>query len=169
MSIVESLNRYMPVTYAAMRNNGLLLGSVGSDRRPNLMTIRWGLIGVIWNKPIFLVAVRISMYTHKLLEETGEFTVNVPAEDMSDACKICGTMSGRDIGKFERTGLRWKRGEFVRAPIVKRCSIAYECRVLYKNPVNLQTLPKDLVEIVYPRRDWHTLYYGEILKIHGKI
>jgi len=169
MSIIESLNRYMPATYAAMRNNGLLLGSIGSDGRPNLMTIGWGLIGVIWDKPIFLVAVRVSRYTHKLLEETGEFTVNVPTEDMSDACGICGTISGRNVDKFERTGLRWRRGEFVRAPIVEGCPIAYECRVLYKNPVNLQALPKDLVEIMYPRRDWHTLYYGEILKIHGKI
>ncbi|MEM2341112.1 MAG: flavin reductase family protein [Candidatus Bathyarchaeia archaeon] len=169
MSIIENLDKYMPATYAAMRDNGLLLGSVGSDGRPNLMTIGWGLMGIIWNKLIFLVAVRTSRYTHKLLEETSEFTVNVPAENMNDACRICGTISGRDTDKFERTGLRWRRGEFVRAPVVEGCPIVYECRVLYKDSVSLQALQGDLVEIIYPRRDWHTLYYGEILKIHGKI
>lgn len=168
MSALENLSRYMLETYVAMKNTGLLLGSVGSDGKPNLMTIGWGLIGIMWNKPIFLVAVRVSRYTHKLLEESGEFTVNVPGKGMSEACEICGTTSGREVDKFERTGLRWRRGEFVRAPVLEGCPIVYECKVIYKDTVELQTLPESLVKAVYPRRDWHTLYYGEILKIHEK-
>ncbi|MBS7624188.1 MAG: flavin reductase family protein [Candidatus Bathyarchaeia archaeon] len=168
MSIASSLARYIPTTYAAMVDTGLLLGSVGSDGRPNLMTIGWGLIGVIWNKPIFLVAVRTSRYTYKLLEECGEFTVNVPSKDMGEACRICGTLSGREIDKFKKTGLKWRRGDFVKAPVVEGCPIVYECKVLYKETVNLQALPEDLVNLIYPRRDSHTLYYGEILKIHEK-
>ncbi|MEM2850008.1 MAG: flavin reductase family protein [Candidatus Bathyarchaeia archaeon] len=169
MSILESLDKYMTPTYNAMKKTGLLLGSTGSNGKPNLMTIGWGLIGIIWTKPIFLTAVRVSRYTHKLLEESGEFTVNVPTEDMGEACRICGSTSGREVDKFDRTGLKWKRGEFVKAPVVEGCPIVYECRVLYKDSVKLQTLPEDLVENIYPRRDWHILYYGEILKIHGKV
>jgi flavin reductase (DIM6/NTAB) family NADH-FMN oxidoreductase RutF len=167
--ILESLDKYMPTTYNAMRKTGLLLGSVGFDGKPNLMTIGWRLVGIIWAKPIFLVAVRISRYTYRLLEESGEFTVNVPTEDMDEACRICGTTSGREVDKFKKTGLNWRRGELVKAPVVEGCPIVYECRVLYKDSVKLQTLPEDLVENIYPRRDWHTLYYGEILKIHGKV
>lgn len=169
MRIIEDLEKYIPATYNAMRNTGLLLGSVGCDGRPNLMTIGWGLMGIVWTKPIFLTVVRISRYTHSLLEENGEFTVNVPTEDMSDVCKICGTTSGFEIDKFEKTGLKWRSGEFVKAPIVEGCPIVYECRVIYKDSVKLQALPENLVETLYPKRDWHTLYYGEILKIHGDI
>ncbi len=169
MDILENLDKCIAVTYNAMRRTGLLLGSIGSDGKPNLMTIGWGLIGIIWAKPIFLTAVRISRYTHKLLEESGEFAVNVPTEDMSEACRICGTTSGREVNKFDKTGLKWKRGEFVKAPVVEGCPIVYECRVVYKDSVKLQMLPEDLVESIYPRRDWHVLYYGEILKIHGEV
>ncbi|MEM3715820.1 MAG: flavin reductase family protein [Candidatus Bathyarchaeia archaeon] len=168
MGITEYFERYAPLTYAAMRDTGLLLGSIGSDGKPNLMTIGWGLIGVIWNKPVFTVAVRPSRYTHKLIEESGEFTVNVPNEEMSEACVICGTLSGRDIDKFEKTGLKWRCGDLVKAPVVEGCPIVYECKVLYKDTVKLQALPKDMVESIYPGKDAHTLYYGEILKIHGK-
>lgn len=169
MGVLEDLDKYMVETYKSMRETGLLLGSIGSNGRPNAMTIGWGLIGIIWNKPIFLVAVRISRYTHKLLEESGVFTVNVPREDMNQICEFCGTVSGRDVDKFEKAGLRWRMGSLVKAPIIEGCPIAYECKVIYKNSVSLQDLSKSIVESIYPRRDWHTLYYGEILKIHGNI
>ncbi|MCX8171054.1 MAG: flavin reductase family protein [Candidatus Bathyarchaeota archaeon] len=168
MSAVNDLVRYMPITYLTMTDIGLLLGSVGYDGKPNLMTIGWGLVGVIWYKPIFMVAVRISRYTYKLMEESGEFTVNVPSKEMSEACRICGTISGRDADKFEKTGLKWRRGDFVKAPVVEGCPIVYECKVLYKDVVNLQMLPGNMVETIYPKRDAHILYYGEILKIHGE-
>lgn len=168
MGILENFEKYIPATYSALKKTGLLLGSIGSDGKPNLMTIGWGLMGIIWAKPVFLIAVRITRYTHKILEENGEFTVNVPTEDMSEVCKICGITSGREVDKFKKTGLKWKHGEFVKAPVVEGCPIVYECRVLYKDSVKLQTLPGELVENIYSRRDWHTLYYGEILKIHDK-
>lgn len=169
MDIVEELDKCMPVTYNVMRRIGLLLGSIGFDERPNLMTIGWGLMGIIWAKPIFLTAVRISRYTHKLLEESGEFTVNVPSEDMSEACKICGTTSGREVDKFKKTGLKWRSGDMVKAPVVEGCPIVYECRVIYKDSVKLRALPGNLIESIYQMREWHTLYYGEILKIHIKM
>ena len=79
MNVMESLGGYLKKTYDVMADMGLLLGSVGGDGRVNLMTIGWGLIGIVWFKPIFLVAVRKTRYTHKLMEETGVFTVNVPS------------------------------------------------------------------------------------------
>ncbi|MEM1507434.1 MAG: flavin reductase family protein [Candidatus Bathyarchaeia archaeon] len=169
MGVMDDFEKYIPATYAAMRETGLLLGSVGSDGKPNLMTIGWGLIGVMWGKPVFMVAVRPGRYTHRLIEESGEFTVNMPSREMSEACMICGTVSGRDVDKFEKTGLKWRRGDLVGAPVVEGCPIVYECRVLYKDSVKLQMLPGDMVEAIYPRRDAHALYYGEILKIHGKL
>lgn len=168
MGVINCFEKYVPATYAAMKDIGLLLGSVGSDGKPNLMTIGWGLIGVIWGKPVFVVAVRPVRYTYGLLEESGEFTVNVPSKEMGEACVICGTISGREVDKFKKTGLKWKRGDIVGAPVVEGCPIVYECKVLYKDSTKLQMLPRDLTEKIYPGRDAHTLYYGEILKIHEK-
>jgi len=64
-------------TINALTRDGLLLNSIGADGKPNVMTIGWMTGGVIWSKPILIVLVRPSRYTFSLLEQIGEFTVNV--------------------------------------------------------------------------------------------
>jgi len=48
-----------------------------------------------------MVAVRPSRYTHDFIENTGEFTVNVPNRGMESIVSYCGTVSGKDHDKFE--------------------------------------------------------------------
>ena len=43
--------------------------SAGKEGNMNLMTISWGTIGELWNKPVFIVYVSTSRYTHKFMEE----------------------------------------------------------------------------------------------------
>lgn len=74
--------KYSDRTLETLNELGLLLVSIDSKEKPNVMTIGWGLIGIVWYKPIFMILVRPSRYTHKLIEETGDFTVNVPKKDM---------------------------------------------------------------------------------------
>ena len=160
--------KYLDETIKRMRSGGLLLVSVGRDGRPNVMTIGWGLLGVMWREPFFVVAVRHSRYTHKLLEETGEFTVNVPEEGMEEVLRYCGTVSGRDYDKFAEKGLRPVPGRDVRAPSIEGCPIHYECRTAFKVEVEPGALERELEVEVYPSRDYHTLYYGRILGVYAR-
>ena len=58
----------------------------------NTMTIGWGHIGIEWSIPIFVVYVRESRYTKQLLEENGEFTINVPVGEIDKSILgVCGT------------------------------------------------------------------------------
>ena len=66
-------------THRLMREEGILLVAIGKDSKPNAMTIGWGLVGTMWRKPFFTVAVRLSRYTHKLMEVSDTFTVCLPA------------------------------------------------------------------------------------------
>ncbi len=79
---------------------GVLLVS-GRKEKANVMTIGWGLLGRLWRKATFMVAVRPSRYTHDFIENTGEFTVNVPNRGMESIVSYCGTVSGKDHDKFE--------------------------------------------------------------------
>ena len=100
MANVEcDIENVMEETYKNL-DPGLLLASIGKNGENNIMTIGWGLIGVLFRKPTFIVAVRKSRYSYKLLNETGVFTVNVPGEGMAEAVDFCGTKSGRDYDKF---------------------------------------------------------------------
>ena len=49
---------YFAQTIQRMREDGLLLASVGADGKANVMTIGWGTMGCIWSRPVFIVLVR---------------------------------------------------------------------------------------------------------------
>jgi len=145
---------------------GLLLASVGRDGKRNVMTIGWGLVGVLFRKPVFMAAVRRSRHTYRLLNETGVFTVNVPGPDMAEAVDFCGTESGRDHDKFRELGLTARSGTAVEAPIVDECTIHLECRVAATTDVTKGATSEGVLASVYPSGDYHRLYHGEILRVY---
>jgi flavin reductase (DIM6/NTAB) family NADH-FMN oxidoreductase RutF len=154
-------------TLDALRKPGLLLVSADASGKPNAMTIGWGTIGIIWGKPIFIVLVRPSRYTHGLIEQTEDFTVNVPSADMADVVAFCGSASGRDHDKFAEKGLIAVPGRKVKSPIIDQCVIHYECKVVHKNDVLKDNLASEITSSAYPRGDFHTIYFGEILSVYA--
>ena len=49
---------YFAQTIQRMREDGLLLVTLGADGKPNVMTIGWGTMGSIWSRPVFIVLVQ---------------------------------------------------------------------------------------------------------------
>jgi len=132
-------------------------------REANVMTIGWGLIGPLWSRPFFLVAVRPSRHTYTFIEKTEDFTVNVPKKGMEEIADYCGSVSGRDYDKFKEKNLTLGSARNVSSPIILECGIHYECKVSYKTEVVSTALPQDIIKGSYPSGDYHTLYFGEIL------
>ncbi len=134
----------------------------------NTMTIGWGLIGVVWAKPVFQVLVRESRHTKKLLDENGAFTVNVPVGEVDkNILTVCGTKSGRDMDKIHSLGLTLEPGETVDVPAIRELPLTLECRVIYKQAQNPADIDKDCYQRFYAQGtrnagDHHTVYYGEI-------
>jgi flavin reductase (DIM6/NTAB) family NADH-FMN oxidoreductase RutF len=162
-----SYTDYLKETLDKLANPGLLLVSAGSDGKPNAMTIGWGTIGIIWGKPIFIVLVRPSRYTYKLMEQSDDFTVNVPSSKMKDAVAFCGTKSGRDYDKFAEKKMTAVPGKKVKSPIIDECVIHYECKVVHKNDVLKGKLDDKIISSAYSSGDFHTIYYGEILAVYA--
>lgn len=136
----------------------------------NTMTIGWGHIGIEWGKPIFVAYVRESRYTKAMLENCGEFTVNVPMGAYDPKILgYCGTKSGRDTDKIADMGLTLVEGECVSVPGIKEFPLTLECKVIFKQFQQENTLPEDLYKRYYPATadqpggDYHTAYYGEIV------
>ncbi len=158
---------YLNETLDVLGKPGLLLVSTDADGKPNAMTIGWGTVGIIWGKPIFVVLVRPSRYTHGLMEQTEDFTVNVPSAELREAVAFCGSKSGRDYDKFAEKGLTAVPGKKVKSPIIDECVIHYECKVVHKNDVLKDELANAIVSSAYPAGDFHTIYYGEILSVYA--
>lgn len=130
----------------------------------NTMTIAWGNIGFVWNRPVFTVMVRPSRHTFDLIEQSDNFTVSLPIyEDMSKELKYCGTRSGKETDKIKDLGLRLQEGRYVTSPIIAGCSLHYECRIVATQELKPDCMVKEIDEKSYHKGDYHTLYYGEIV------
>lgn len=147
---------------------GILLTTKLGDKT-NSMVIGWGTIGVNWGKPVFVAYVRESRYTHELLDQNPEFTINVPTGDFDrEILAVCGAKSGRDMDKLAVCGLTPAAPEVISVPGLREFPLTLECRVIYRQDEDLALFTPEMREKLYPaendgRRDFHTTYYGEIV------
>jgi flavin reductase (DIM6/NTAB) family NADH-FMN oxidoreductase RutF len=165
MAIVDQAEIFAPLA-EKLQHGGCFLVT-GKDQ-PNIMTIGWSTAGIMWNKPVFAVPVRLSRYSHVKLEELGEFTVCVPSSlhPMKKELAIAGIKSGRDMDKIAELGLELEASETISVPRIKGCAAVYECRVVYKMQMPEADLSREIVSRHYAAGDYHTIYYGEILCCH---
>ena len=106
----------------------MVIGSYDKAGIPNIMTAAW--FGVANSRPFKVsVSLRPATYSYHNIMESKAFTVNVPDASLVPYVKFAGTYSGRDMNKFEETGLTPVKAEFVNAPYVKEFPIVLECKL----------------------------------------
>jgi len=147
----------------AFKESRVLLVTQAKQGPPNVMAIGWGQVGIIWRKPVFTVLVRPSRYTYGLIEEAGEFTVNIVPAQLKDLVQYCGSVSGRNHDKFKEKGMTAIPSSKIKTPIIRECILHYECKIIYKNDLISSELEPSIVTGFYPSGDFHRLYFGEIL------
>lgn len=151
---------------------GILLNT--QNTKFNSMVIGWGALGTVWGKPAFTVYVREHRYTKEQIDATKEFTISVPlGQPIPSIAKICGMQSGRDIDKEAEAHLTLENPEKISVPGIKEYPLTLECKVLYSQRQDIESIPDDIREKMYPQdvdgtypmanRDAHTAYIGEII------
>ena len=150
---------------------GILITTKNGDF-VNSMTIGWGHIGIEWSKPIFVAYVRESRHTKTMLENHGEFTINVPVGYVdSNILAVCGRKSGRDMDKIKELGLHLVESDVIAVPGIEELPLTLECKVIYKQKQDLSAIPEDILNRYYPAdetgfQDYHYAYYGEIVNAY---
>ena len=153
--------------------NGVLITTKSGDK-VNSMTIGWGMLGIEWGKPIFIAFVREGRFTRTLLDESMEFTVNIPyGEYDKKIIGFCGSRSGRDVDKWKELGLTAIEPDKISAPAIKELPLTLECKILYKQLQDKDAMPQSIIERNYPadidssnpmaNKDYHIAYYAEIV------
>jgi flavin reductase (DIM6/NTAB) family NADH-FMN oxidoreductase RutF len=171
---VKSMNKgkmaydeYFSQVVEILGSTGLLLAAGEPSKPTNAMTIGWGNLGVVWGRKIWVVLVRPSRFTYKLIEEAGDFTVNVPSKDLAGAVAYCGSHSGRDEDKLAKLGLSVAEGQKVSSGVVNECPINYECRVMGKSDIVPGMLDGAVKDEYYGDGDYHRVYFGEIVACYA--
>ncbi|NLW24176.1 MAG: flavin reductase family protein [Clostridia bacterium] len=137
--------------------------TVKNGEQLNTMTIGWGTVGYIWKMPVFMVLVRHSRHTYRLLEEAKEFTISIPLKnDFKKELALCGTKSGRDMDKIKEAKLNLLPAQTMETPIIDGCGRYFECKVVYQQSMEPSLLIPEIKGTAYKQGDYHVLYYGEI-------
>lgn len=96
--------------------------------RDNIITVAW--TGTICtNPPMVSISVRPERYSYHMLEETGEFVINLPTRELAYATDFCGVKSGREADKFGELHLTRQKASKVRPPLIGESPVNIECRV----------------------------------------
>lgn len=112
------------------------VGSYDSKGNPNVMTIAWG--GICCSRPpCVTISLRKATYTYGNIVERQAYTLSVPSATYAKEADYFGMVSGRDVNKFEKTGLTPVRSERVDAPYVGEFPMILECRVIHTYEIGL--------------------------------
>ena len=100
-----------------------------TDGKYNMLTLKWYMKTSI-KPPMFAISIGNTRYSHECLQNVRFFNLCLPSKEMFDVFKICGSKSGRDINKFEVTGVEWFNGRLAKLPILKDAKANFECKVI---------------------------------------
>ena len=109
----------------------VMVSVADQNHRPNIITVAWAGT-VCTNPPMVSISVRPERYSYHMIEETGEFVINLTTEKLAYATDYCGVRSGRDVDKFKELHLTPEKAEHVSAPLIGESPVNIECRVVKK-------------------------------------
>ena len=148
--------------------------SAGNKDSHNSCVIGWGLLGVAWSKPLFIVYVKPDRYTYQFMETTEFFTVNFIKKSLYKKFRIYGNKSGRDINKEEESGAQIQyldNGGIT----FKEAEEVYVCKVMAKTYFDEKNLSKESIDfydkasgLFKQTKEPHGVYIGEIIAHYKK-
>jgi len=126
----------------------VLVVSCDKEGNTNVMPAGWSMV-TSGMPPMLAVSIGRTRYTHDLIEETGEFVIVFPNEEMKDLIDYAGSCSGRNTDKFTEYSIVTSEPKNVKPPLIENAVTCFECKV------NGKLVTGD-----------HTIFAGEVLASH---
>ena len=126
----------------------VLIASKNARGLCNVITVAW--TGTICtNPPMISISIRKNRLSYEYINETKEFTLNIPSYSLVKETDFCGVKSGRDVDKIKEMNFTMKNSSNINAPYINECLISLECKV------------KQIIEL-----GTHDLFISEVLSSH---
>ena len=97
----------------------------------NVMTAAWS-APTSFEPPLINISVGITRFSHDLILKSGEFAINVLADDQMELAVFCGNVSGRETNKFEEQNISIRNAKLIDVPLINDCAANIECKVREK-------------------------------------
>ncbi|MCR5608585.1 MAG: flavin reductase family protein [Lachnospiraceae bacterium] len=99
-----------------------------NEENANIITVAW--TGTICTNPAMVyISVRPERHSYGIIKESMEFVINLTTNKIVKETDKCGVVSGRDVDKFELTGLTKQKANMVKAPLIEESPVNIECKV----------------------------------------
>ncbi len=97
----------------------------------NIITIAWA--GIVCSEPATVyISVMPRRFSHHMIEETGEYVINLTTKELSKATDYCGVVTGAKVDKWKACGLTRAKASTVSCPLIAEAPVNIECRVINK-------------------------------------
>ena len=139
------------------------LVTAGNKDEYNTMTISWGAIGTIWNKPVVIVFVKPIRYTHSFMMSEDYFTVSFYDEKYRQDLSILGSKSGKDGDKVSQTNLH---PYFLEKGVTfKEAKQTYVLKKIYASSLDSKAIPEFAHNDYYLKEKEHFMFIGEVEEV----
>ena len=144
-------------------NRGWALVTAGNRDSFNTMTVSWGSMGTLWNKPIVTVYVKPVRYTSEFLTREDYFTVSMYDSEYRKALSLLGSKSGKDSDKVTESGL---------TPVFLENGVTFAeakwtfvCKKIYESPFVPELVPEFAHNAYYTDEEEHIIFIGEVVDL----
>ena len=132
----------------------------------NTMTVSWGGLGTLWGKDVVTIYVRTSRYTHEYVDNNDYFTLAFFPEKYKSILGVLGSKSGREMDKMHESGLT--AVEIEDGVTFSEATMTFRCKKLYKQTMDIESMPTDIAEKFYENDAMHDMYIAEVCEIIKK-
>lgn len=114
----------------------VLVGAQVSGKA-NFMAVGWSSRANA-RPPMILCGIGNHHHTHRGIEETKTFSVNLPSSSLLEKTDYCGIVSGEKADKSRLFDVFY--GSLKTAPMIRECPVAIECKLVQSIPLPTNTI-----------------------------
>jgi flavin reductase (DIM6/NTAB) family NADH-FMN oxidoreductase RutF len=118
------------------------------DNQINFMSCAWH-TAFSFDPPLFGVLISKKRFTHKIISEAREFTVNFLSFDRVKLSAQMGRKSGHELDKIKEFQVKLSPAKIIQSPVISDAYVCFECKLVETRAYGD-----------------HDLFVGEVLAIH---
>jgi flavin reductase (DIM6/NTAB) family NADH-FMN oxidoreductase RutF len=127
----------------------VVLITTGGDT-PNVMSCN-RIVSCSAEPPRLAISIRPGRYSHSLIQQSGEFVVNIPLVEQSRLVDYVGVVTGQKEDKIAVAKLRLATALRLKTPLLADC------------PVNIECIVEQEIAL-----DSHTMFIGRVQAVHAE-
>ncbi|MGD2175828.1 MAG: flavin reductase family protein [Candidatus Brocadiaceae bacterium] len=108
----------------------VLVSCVDEAGKPNIITIGASSVCSA-HPPTIGVAIGVRQYSLGLISGTQDFGVNIPTAEQLWQSDYCGSVSGRNMEKYEAAGFTPQASALIKSPLIEECPMSMECKLIH--------------------------------------